>query len=275
MAEQKFSPELIPYGLVVPIVTPLDKYKRRLTNDEPSLNRLIEHLTPFADWLFVGGTAGEFDHMPIWARIMLFQQVANSAPDRFRRIANVSASTIPDLEMYTKSAHKTRFHGVSVNLLYGEGSPSLKLASVCEHTDKPITIYEIPEKQKGKTLDPKIYGPLFVAHPQIVAIKVSAKDPEVYRQWTSFVPQGLAVLSGSVTHAEAAINNGATGIVPITANVTPEIFEWDHLTNEEGLADPMAMKQALAARQKYDGIEDVKSELVRMGIIHRSLMYSI
>lgn len=275
MSEKKINPEYIPYGLVIPLITPLHKAYdgRGLTVDEISVGSLIDHLNPYADWLFVGGSAGEFDRMSTWTRIMLFNHVANNTPQRLRRIAHVSSTTIEDMVRCTKAANYARYQGVSLNLLYGEGKPAEKVKALTKATDKPITIYEIPEKQGGHTLDPKKFGTLFLNHPQIVAIKVSSKDPKIYEQWLSYVPQGLAVLSGSVTLAESVINSGATGIVPIAANVRPDRFLWDQLTNEDGLVNPKAMQLALDARRKYDSIKEVKSALQKAGIIHTDRMF--
>lgn len=264
-----------PSGLVIPMITPLVEGGNRLEVDRDDVSKLItQHFDGWADAVFIAGGCGEMYTIPPAQRIDLIDASVHAARGRMRSLVGVSARYIEEVEAFSKIANLFGADAVVINLLYGEGSPKEKLRTVERSTTLPIIIYDIPDRQDGKTLDPVIYGPYLKSIEQVVGIKSTTRSIDVIDPWLNIQDDNFKVLPGSTQTLRHALNRGSRGWVMGLANVFPQDFSKETLLDSNGNPKEACFErvQELWSKLKADP-EPLKNYMHNKGLIKSALMF--
>lgn len=264
-----------PYGLVIPMITPLAEGRDKLEVDIDDVNELItKHFDGWADAIFIAGGCGEMYTIPYAQRIDLIAASVDAAKGRMRSLVGVSARYLDEVKAFSQAAELFGADGVVINLLYGEGSPKEKLKTVERSTTLPITIYDIPDRQYGRALDPVIYGPYLKPIEQVVGIKSTTRNVDVIDPWLDIQEDDFRVLPGSTQTLKHAINRGSRAWVMGLANVFPEAFATDVLLDQQGNCREASLEgvQVLWAALKAEP-EPLKNYMFQRELIKSSLIF--
>ena len=214
------------HGVITPIVTPLT---RRGDVDEPSLRRLVEfQVSAGVTGLFALGTGGEGPWTVAPTRRRVLEVVVDQSSGRVPVFAGVSdVGTDRALESVSDAECAGCQAVVATPAFYGDNGQAEILAhfrAIKDRTSLPLAAYDIPSK-----VGQKIAGETtsILAHEgTIVALKDSSGDEDTFRgviDATQDVP-GFAVITGSDMVADAALFQGAHGMIVGMGNIDPHGF---------------------------------------------------
>jgi 4-hydroxy-tetrahydrodipicolinate synthase len=212
-------------GVIVPMVTPFtDKGKI----DEMAVGRLVSHITGYHCHPFVLGTTGEALSLTSDSKQTLVKVAHRANGGKMTLYAGIASTCLEDsirsgneyieLGADVLVAHLPGYYAISIDSMYRY------YMELADHVSGPLMLYNI-----SSTTHMSIPVDLVVKlseHPNIVGLKDSERDVErldtclgLFRNRTDFAYQlGWAAKSGY------ALERGADGIVPSTANAFPDLY---------------------------------------------------
>jgi dihydrodipicolinate synthase/N-acetylneuraminate lyase len=213
-----------PGGIVCPLVTPMTADGRL---DEGALRGLIDALVPDLDGLFVLGSSGELtwlpDEMALRVARVSVDQTAGRVPvyvgigdtgltrtlARAERLADVGADYLVVTAPFYYSVSS-----VASVVEYFE--------TVAERASAPVVLYNIPQNTH-LALAPSTVGTL-AGHPNIVGIKDSAGDWNVFESFLALRSDDFSVMQGRERLAAISLWSGADGLISAMANFAPRLL---------------------------------------------------
>ncbi|REF37895.1 dihydrodipicolinate synthase family protein [Thermasporomyces composti] len=224
-ATEPESDEVLPSGVIPPILTPLTP-EREL--DVSSLERLCTFLLDAGvAGLFVAGSTGEAAYLTDQLRARVLQVVVSFTARQVPVLAGVIDMTTPRVVDRARAAVR---HGanalVATAPFYAPTHPAeieLHFRTLRAAVDVPIVAYDIPS-----AVHTKLPAELVTALAQegvLAGVKDSSGDLDGFRDVAR--PAGapsFKAYTGSEVHADLALLLGAAGLVPGLGNVDPAGF---------------------------------------------------
>lgn len=146
----------------------------------------------------------------------------------------------------------------------------LYFKTICEHTDKPVVIYNVPGRT-GANMLPSTAIRLAREVPGIIGIKEASGKIEQVREILAAKVEGFSVLSGDDDLTFEIIKSGGHGVISVAANILPqEVGRMTHLAlggrpDEAGELDDKLQPLYKACFVESNPIP-VKEALAQMGL---------
>lgn len=146
----------------------------------------------------------------------------------------------------------------------------LYFKTICEHTDKPVVIYNVPGRT-GANMLPSTAIRLACEVPGIIGIKEASGKIEQVREIIEAKVEGFSVLSGDDDLTFEIIKSGGHGVISVAANILPqEVGRMTHLAldgrpDEAGELDGKLQPLYKACFVESNPIP-VKEALAQMGL---------
>ncbi len=276
-------------GVIPPIVTPLNPEG---SVDVASLRRLVDfQIDAGVDALFALGTGGEGPYTPAEARDAVLATVVDQAAHRVPVLAGVSdVGTARALDHLAAAERAGADAVVATPPFYGEAG-QVEIADhyrrLAEATDLPLIAYDIPSKVHVKIAAETIET--LAREGVLAALKDSSGDEDGFREVlerTADLPN-FSVITGSDLIADAAMFQGADGMIVGMGNVDPHGFvRLYRATREEDWSSARAEQSRLRALRRITQvavgrigpfsatIAAFKSAMVHRRIIAGDLVYA-
>ncbi|HLW66506.1 MAG TPA: 4-hydroxy-tetrahydrodipicolinate synthase [Gemmataceae bacterium] len=212
-------------GIIPPVVTPM---KSNEDVDVPRLRGLIDHLiSKGVHGIFVLGTTGEFYALDMREKQEVIATAVAHLNKRVPMIAGTGAETTREAIVTTKMAEKEGADAVSVITPYYISPTQAEMMDhyrrIAESTSLPVLLYNNPATCGGVKLEVESVARL-AEIPNIVGIKDSSGDLQTLIEMIRVTPKGkFAVFQGRDTLIAPALQYGANGAVPGTANIAPNL----------------------------------------------------
>jgi len=259
-------------GSLVAIVTPMRPDGRV---DFEAWARLLDfHLRNGTSGIVVGGTTGESATLRDSELRDLAERACEQVGQRIPVIVGAGTSSTATTVERVASLSELAVDGVLVvtpayNRPTQEGLYQ-HFAAVAAASRKPVVLYNVPTRTAVDML-PETVGRLSQL-PRIVSVKEAVTEPGRIRAILDACRKDFVVLSGDDATARRAVQEGARGVISVTANVAPRAMadminaglRGDHATAEKLDAALAALHQDLFAEANPI---PVKWALARMGLI--------
>lgn len=209
-------------GIIPPVATPMQANEDL---DLPRLKWFIDHqIQEGVHGIFVLGTNSEFYALDEREKQEVIATAVAHVNKRVPVYAGTGAETTREAIRLTKMAEREGVDGVSVITPYFV-SPSQQ--EICDHyrriaenTRLPVVLYNNPATCGGVKIDVDSVARL-AEIPNILAMKDSSGDLQNTVECIRVVPDRFSVLMGRDTLIYSALQMGARGAVPATANIAP------------------------------------------------------
>jgi 4-hydroxy-tetrahydrodipicolinate synthase len=215
------------FGVVVPIVTPVDDEDRV---DEPAFRKLIRYLIDAGvHGLFVGGSAGEGPLLTSreWTRMVeiAYDEVDSTVP-LLGGAMEMSTQRVLEKVQILKQIGYVNF-AITPTFYQALKSPAehLRLFGTCKDSlaDLEMVAYNIPSTT-GSSIPVETMIDM-ARRGWIRYCKESSGDPTYYTPLLAAAkPVGLNVFMGDESNIAGGLLAGACGVVPVCANYEPETF---------------------------------------------------
>jgi 4-hydroxy-tetrahydrodipicolinate synthase len=212
-----------PFGQVlVAMVTPMT-FEGEV--DWPGVESLMDMLiSDGADGIVVTGTTGETSTLTDAEKLQLVKTGKSVSAGRAKIITGGGSNeTAHAIELY-KASEKVGADGVMIVTPYYNKPTQAGVLThfrlIADATELPVILYDIP----GRSGIPIMYDTILRAakHPNIVAIKDAKGDlAEVSRVMNQ---TDLLYFAGDDANALPTLAIGGTGLIGVTANITPEPY---------------------------------------------------
>jgi dihydrodipicolinate synthase/N-acetylneuraminate lyase len=249
-------------GVIVPLVTP----KKDNAVDKEGLKNLINLMIDNrVDGIFILGTTGEFQYMTQDQRKEVIITAVKEAKSRTQILVGVTTYTTDETLELVDFAKKQEADAIVLAPMFYP-DPAKTLEAVSKKTILPIVLYNNPEIHNNTSIPFDLIKRYASSHFKVTGIKDSSGDWDYFKKLLSLSSKNFQVLQGNEDIIIQSLNNGATGIVPGTGNITPDLFKelWDN-------RDPSTMykideiKKEIKINPNY--IYCLKKKLVSMGMI--------
>lgn len=146
----------------------------------------------------------------------------------------------------------------------------LYFKTICEHTDKPVVIYNVPGRT-GANMLPATAVRLAREVPGIIGIKEASGKIEQVREIIAAKVEGFSVLSGDDDLTFEIIRSGGHGVISVAANILPqEVGRMTHFALDGKLDEAIELDDKLQPLYKACFVESnpipVKEALAQMGL---------
>jgi 4-hydroxy-tetrahydrodipicolinate synthase len=214
-------------GVVVPVVTPVDSQDRV---DEQAYRGLLRHLIEAGvHGIFVGGSAGEGPLLAFaeWERMstIAFEECSGKVHLLGGAIDTSTRRVIERAKVLAAIGYKTFVVLPTFYLKLTAPTEHLRLFGECKEAlgDLNMVVYNLPSVA-GSVISVEVMCEM-AQRGWINCCKDSSGDMGYFARLQSEAgPLGLDVLVGSEMHAVEALQKGARGIVPVSANFEPRTF---------------------------------------------------
>lgn len=211
-------------GIIPPVATPM------LANEDLDLPRLkwfIDHLIKEGvHGIFVLGTNSEFYALDEKEKQEVIATAVAHVNHRVPVYAGTGAETTREAVRLTKMAEREGVDGVSVITPYFVNPSQQEICDhyrrIAEHTKLPVLLYNNPATCGGVKIDVDSVARLAEV-PNILAMKDSSGDLQNTIECIRVVPERFSVMMGRDTLIFSALQMGAKGAVPATANIAPAL----------------------------------------------------
>ena len=234
-------------GIIPPVVTPM---KSNEDVDLPRLRGLIDHLIDKGvHGIFVLGTTSEFYALDMGEKQEVIATAVAHVNRRVPMIAGTGAETTREAIATTKIAEKEGADAVSIITPYYIAPTQAEMMDhyrrIAESTSLPVLLYNNPATCGGVKLEAESVARL-AEIPNIVGIKDSSGDLQTLLEMIRVTPkEKFAVFQGRDTLIAPALQYGAKGAVPGTANIAPDLCVAIYEAVQRG---DFASAQAIQAR---------------------------
>lgn len=209
-------------GIIPPVATPMQANEDL---DLPRLKWFIDHLiSEGVHGIFVLGTNSEFYALDDREKQEVIATAVAHVNKRVPVYAGTGAETTREAIRLTKMAEREGVEGVSVITPYFVVPTQQEIADhyrrIAEQTKLPVILYSNPFHCGGVKIEPETVARLAEV-PNILAIKDSSGDLQNTIECIKMVPDRFSVMMGRDTLIFSALQMGAKGAVPATANIAP------------------------------------------------------
>jgi 4-hydroxy-tetrahydrodipicolinate synthase len=211
-------------GSIVALVTP---FTDEGGIDYGALDGLVDfHLEQGSEALVVAGTTGESPTLtkPEWRDLLaaIVGRVNGTIPVL---AGTGSASTGVAVDL-TRQAGELGADGVLVVTPYynrpTQAGLEAHFTAIAEASAVPVVLYNVPSRTAVDLLPATVQR--LAAHPRIIGIKEAKSDAGRVAELVARCGSGFIVLSGDDSSCLAAMQEGATGVVSVAANVAPALM---------------------------------------------------
>lgn len=240
-------------GVIVPLITPLDRNDRVQTR---ALGSLIRHcLNGGVQGLFVGGSSGMGPLLPEkqWQKLM--ESAFEQTPKNYPLLAGIICSSTAQALQRIRTLNKIGYRRMAVTptfyiTLKHEREFLTHFRKCAEATDMEMTIYNIPSCT-GSFIPISVF--LEAAKRGWCRMcKESSGDRAYFLELlTSGKKAGLSVFQGNEPDIAWALKKGAEGIVPVCANYNPALFAaaWQAACKGNNVSLTRLQREILAVRK--------------------------
>jgi 4-hydroxy-tetrahydrodipicolinate synthase len=212
-------------GIIPPVATPM------LANEDLDLPRFKWYLDRLikegVHGLFVLGTNSEFYALDEQEKQTVIATAVEHVRGRLPVFAGTGAETTREAVRLTKMAEREKVDGVSVITPYFIMPNQQEIFDhyrrIAESTSLPVILYNNPSTCGGLKIDVDTVAKL-AEIPNIVAVKDSSGDLQNTMEFIRVVPKRFSVLMGRDTLIYSALQFGARGSIPATANIAPALL---------------------------------------------------
>src|SRR6516165_1512218 len=212
-------------GIIPPVATPMQ------TNEELDLPRLqwfIDHLIQNGvHGIFVLGTNSEFYALDEREKQEVIATAVAHVNKRVPVFAGTGAESTRETVRLTKMAEREGADGVSIITPYFISPNQQEIADhyrrIAEATKLPVLLYNNPSTCGGLKIDVQTVARL-AEIPNICGIKDSSGDLQNTVEYIRVVPDTFSVMMGRDTLIFPALTMGASGAVPATGNIAPQLL---------------------------------------------------
>lgn len=216
---------LRPQGVIVPLATPLDDDERL---DTGVLDRLIDHLLPDVDGVFVLGSSGEFALLDDATRDAVIARAVEHVAGRRPVYVGVGDTGTRRAIANAQSASRV---GVDAFVVCGpfyypvtdQDALRAHFEAVADAADRPVILYNIPQNTVSALTPDSVVA--LAAHPNVVGIKDSGGDMLVFQRFLEARSDTFSVLQGREQLAAISFWAGADGVVSALANFAPALLQ--------------------------------------------------
>ena len=236
-----------------------------------------------ADGVVVTGTTGETSTLTDAEKIKLVEVGKSVSAGRAKIITGGGSNETAHAMQLYKASEKAGADGVMIVTPYYNKPTQAGVLThfrlIADATDLPVILYDIP----GRAGIPIAYETILRAakHPNIVAVKDAKGD---FAQASRVMNEtGLLYFSGDDSNVLAHIAIGATGLIGVTANVSPAAYrEMVDATNRNDFQHALTVHNALeplvravmnhvpgtvAAKYVLHGLGHIDSPRVRLPLV--------
>lgn len=215
------------HGVIVPMITPVDDEDRV---DEPAFRRVIRRLiNSGVHALFVGGSAGEGPLLVSreWQRMVeiAFEEV-NGALPLLGGVMDTSTRRVKE-KIGTLAGIGFKYFVLTPSYYYNLQAPGehLRLFSECAEASQgmEMIVYNIPSAVSSQ-IPVEVVVELTRRGLTKYCKESSADLAYFQRLMAEAAPLGLRVFMGEEPNIAAGLLGGASGIVPVSANLEPKTF---------------------------------------------------
>jgi 4-hydroxy-tetrahydrodipicolinate synthase len=212
-------------GIIPPVVTPMQPNEDL---DLPRLRSLIDQLiAKGVHGIFVLGTTSEFYALEDREKQEVIATAVAHVNRRVPVMAGTGAETTREAVRITRIAEKEGVDAVSVITPYYISPTQVEMMDhyrrVAESTSLPVLLYNNPATCGGVKLDVDSVAKLAEVR-NIAGIKDSSGDLQTLIEMVRVTPKDkFAVFQGRDTLIAPALQYGAKGAVPGTANIAPDL----------------------------------------------------
>jgi 4-hydroxy-tetrahydrodipicolinate synthase len=212
-------------GIIPPVATPM------LANEDLDLPRFKWYLDRLikegVHGLFVLGTNSEFYALDEGEKQQVIATAVEHVHGRLPVFAGTGAETTREAVRLTKMAEREKADGVSVITPYFIMPNQQEIFDhyrrIAENTSLPVILYNNPSTCGGLKIDVDTVARL-AEIPNIVAVKDSSGDLQNTMEFIRVAPKRFSVLMGRDTLIYSALQFGARGSIPATANIAPALL---------------------------------------------------
>lgn len=264
-------------GVVVPMVSP---FTRTGEIDEPAVGRIVEHLLAArVAGIFPLGTTGEAASIHPQEKRRLVAATIRAVRGRALVYAGISSNCLREsveaAMAYKQLGADAAVAHVPCYYPLNDKEIEAYFLRLADNIPLPLVLYNIPTTTHHSiSLD--VIGRL-QKHPNIVAIKDSAADPQRLTDLLKCTGgrSGFPVLLGASPYFAHGLKLGAAGLVPSGAHLVPELYQamyeaamagqWDRVDQLQRQTDE-ACAQYLRGRSLAQGLAALKSLLAQRGL---------
>lgn len=209
-------------GIIPPVATPMQANEDL---DLPRLKWFIDYqIQEGVHGIFVLGTNSEFYALDEREKQEVIATAVAHVNKRVPVYAGTGAETTREAVRLTKMAEREGVDGVSVITPYFVNPSQQEICDhyrrIAENTRLPVVLYNNPATCGGVKIDVDSVARL-AEIPNILAMKDSSGDLQNTVECIRVVPDRFSVLMGRDTLIYSALQMGARGAVPATANIAP------------------------------------------------------
>ena len=261
-------------GVIVPAVTPLDKYEKVNKTD---VYKVVSHLLEGGvDALFVLGSTGEFALFDRQEKKEIIETFIGANDGRIPVIVNISEEgTGKSLTFYEEIKDFSMDAVVSTAPYYyqirRDEDMYRHFMTIAEKIEVPLILYNIPQLT-GNTVSAKVVDRCS-KHPNIVGIKDSSSDVNFFSRILSLTEnERFNVYQGNETLLLSSLLAGAAGGVNTLANIAPKTVKDLFIAWKQGNIDRAVELQKWLNEYKLlyqirgSGIEVIKTVLALKSI---------
>jgi 4-hydroxy-tetrahydrodipicolinate synthase len=212
-------------GVIVPVATPLDDHGGL---EKEALERLVEYLLASGvHGLFANGSMSGFAFHPDRRQTEIIQAVAELGRGRVPVLAGISDTSVERVLEKAEAASKIAVDAFVAlppyYFLYGQAELLEYFRLIAKRVSRPLVVYENPRLVQN-SLSPETIARL-LEHPNIVAVKHSAANPEAWRELISRTAdrQRVSMICGAEKMMAAGLKAGFDGMTGGFHNVVPKL----------------------------------------------------
>jgi dihydrodipicolinate synthase/N-acetylneuraminate lyase len=248
-------------GLIVAVITP----RKGEAVDTASLKKLLVfQVDNGVDGVFVLGTTGEFQHMPLSDKRLVIKTAVEAVGAEVPVLVGISAQTMEETEKMISICNQSAVDAVVLAPVFGEGEPESKIVLAEELSDRPIMLYNNPAIHGQKHLDLQLVKKC-VGRPKIIGIKDSSGDPEYFADLLILKSEKFLVFQGREKFILDSMAKGADGFLSGTANVFPKEFSNMLLKRDPKLLEEILEKKKTMNLLAPDYISSLKAKWHQLG----------
>lgn len=212
------------HGIIPPMVTPMQEDE---SLDLSRLRELIDHLLQQGvHGIFVLGTTGEFFALDDSEKQAVIAETVAHVRGRVPVLAGTGGISTREVIRLTRVAEREGVSAVSIITPYYISPTQVEMIEhfqrIAESTASPVLLYNNPATCGGLRLEAESVARLAELK-NIVGIKDSSGDMQHLLEILRLVPKTFAVLQGRDTLILPALQAGAKGAVPGTANLAAKL----------------------------------------------------
>lgn len=214
------------YGVIAPLITPIDKSGRI---DDESVEKLFRLVMKHNNFPFILGTTGEIALNPVSNREHLTKLAVKIVNDKTTLYAGITDNCVENTVSTAKKYSDYGVHVFVVHLPYFFPlTPDLMLKYfeyIADNSPRPVIIYNI-KSITNMSIPVEVIEKLSY-HPNIAGLKDSERDYErVEKLAEKFKDRhDFSLFIGWTNKSSQALLLGFDGIIPNTSNITPGLFQ--------------------------------------------------